>query len=152
MGTRLWLARYLPENSILTTQACWVDGSGNVYVAGTSQRDDFSNAATILKYAQITVSVEPDGTGLPGTFSLSQNYPNPFNPSTTIQFALPKSGRVELKVYNTLGQEVVTLVNEEKVAGIYSALWNAGGVASGVYFFRLQAGEFTQTRKLLLLK
>jgi hypothetical protein len=152
MGTRLWLARYLPENSILTTQACRVDVSGNVYVGGTSQRDDFSNAVTILKYGQITVSVGEEDLGLPVEFSLSQNYPNPFNPSTTIRFALPKSGHVELKIYNTLGQEVATLVNEEKVAGTYSMQWNASRVASGVYFYQLKAGEFSQTRKLLLLK
>ncbi len=151
-GSVLWLAGYSPENSLLATQACRVDASGNLYVAGTSQRSDFSNIATILKYAQITVSVGKDGSTLPGNYSLSQNYPNPFNPSTTIRFALPKSGHVELKVYNTLGQEVATLVNEEKTAGTYSAQWNAGSVASGVYFYRLRSGEYTETRKLLLLR
>jgi hypothetical protein len=89
---------------------------------------------------------------VPISYSLSQNYPNPFNPSTTIRFALPKSGHVELKVYNTLGQEVATLVNEEKTAGTYSAQWNASSVASGVYFYRLKAGEYNETRKLLLMK
>ncbi len=151
-GSLEWLAEYHPENSVLVTQACKVDAAGNLYVAGTSQRGDFSNAATILKYAQITVSVGEGESTLPGSYSLSQNYPNPFNPSTTIRFALPKNGHVELKVYNTLGQEVATLVNEEKTAGTYSAQWNAGSVASGVYFYRLRSGEYTETRKLLLLR
>jgi hypothetical protein len=151
-GSRLWLAKYLLENSTLTTQACRVDASGNLYVAGTSQRDDFSNSATVLKYAQVAVSVAEGNEALPNSYSLDQNYPNPFNPSTTIRFALPKSGHVELKVYNTLGQEVVTLANEEKVAGTYSAQWNAGSIASGLYFYRLKAGEYSETKKLLLLK
>jgi hypothetical protein len=102
-----------------------------------------------ISYEQ-TVGV--GGQEEPLQFTLGQNYPNPFNPSTTIRFTLPKSGHVELKVYNTLGQEVATLVNEEKNVGTYSAQWNAGNVASGMYFYRLKAGEYTQIRKLLLLK
>jgi hypothetical protein len=95
---------------------------------------------------------ETTSGSIPCRFTLEQNFPNPFNPSTTIRFALPKSGHVELKVYNTLGQVVATLVNEEKVAGTYAAEWNVGSVASGVYYYRLQAGEFTQTKKLILLR
>jgi hypothetical protein len=83
---------------------------------------------------------------------LLQNYPNPFNPSTTIKYDLPKDLRVTLKVFNVLGQEVATLVNEEQKAGYRSVEWNAAGVASGVYFYRLDAGSFTSVKKLLLLK
>ena len=96
-----------------------------MYVAGITQREDFSTDITLVKYSQVTVSVKEGGSEIPLSYSLEQNYPNPFNPSTTIRFALPKSGHVELKIYNTLGQEVATLANEEKIAGTYSARWNA---------------------------
>jgi hypothetical protein len=105
----------------------------------------------------LTVTYTPlatvhNGSTAPTTFSLLQNFPNPFNPSTTIQFTLPKSGHVELKIYNMLGQEVATLVNEQRVAGTYSAQWNANSVASGVYFYRLISGEHTSMQKMILAK
>jgi len=85
-------------------------------------------------------------------FSLAQNYPNPFNPSTTIQFSLSKSGDVTLKIYNLLGEEVKTLVNEYKEIGNHSVLFNANNLASGIYFYRLQAGSFVETKKMILIK
>jgi hypothetical protein len=85
-------------------------------------------------------------------FVLSQNYPNPFNPSTTISYDLPKSANVSLTIYNTLGQLVATLVDERKMAGSYQVSWNASYVPSGIYFYRLQAGEFVETKKLVLIK
>jgi hypothetical protein len=102
--------------------------------------------------SEMITSVERLSTDLPTHFSLEQNYPNPFNPSTTIKYEIPVESRVSLKVFNILGQEVVTLVNEEQKAGYKSVEWNAANVASGVYFYRLQAGDFTASRKLLLLK
>ncbi|MBU1298275.1 MAG: T9SS type A sorting domain-containing protein, partial [Bacteroidetes bacterium] len=87
----------------------------------------------------IRVSVNEIGSGIPDDYSLSQNYPNPFNPTTTINFSIPKSGLVTLKVYNILGQEVASLVNEEMKAGNYRVNFNANGLASGVYFYKLQA-------------
>jgi hypothetical protein len=92
------------------------------------------------------------GTQLPKEFALSQNYPNPFNPSTTIKYDLPVDTRVSLKLFNILGQEVLTLVNEEQKAGYKSVEWNASNVASSVYFYRIQAGDFVASKKLLLLK
>ena len=86
------------------------------------------------------------------SFKLSQNYPNPFNPSTTINFVVPYQTRVTLKVYNVLGSEVATLVNGEKPAGSYNVTFNAGNLASGVYFYQLQAGNFIATKKLMLVK
>lgn len=85
-------------------------------------------------------------------YALEQNYPNPFNPSTTIRYNLPNASHVSLKLFNTLGQEVATLVSEGQEAGYKSVEWNASGFASGIYFYRLQAGEFVQTRRLLLLR
>ena len=101
---------------------------------------------------------------IPGRFELSQNYPNPFNPKTTIRFSIPFLGsnhprgtagaglHVTLKVYDVLGQEIATLVNEARGPGTYSVGWSAEGLASGLYLYRLQVGEFTQTRKLTLVK
>jgi hypothetical protein len=115
-----------------------MSGKGSVTLANSSLR---------------RFSVKLVGGGeLPKEFALSQNFPNPFNPSTTIKYDLPLDTRVSLKVFNILGQEVATLVNEEQKAGYRSAEWNAGNVASGVYFYRLEAGHFTQVRKMLLTK
>ena len=89
---------------------------------------------------------------VPGTYSLDQNYPNPFNPSTSIRFAVPVARHAVLKVYDILGQEVATLVDDRIVAGSHVVRWNPDGLASGVYLYRLEAGGFTASRTLLLLK
>jgi len=86
------------------------------------------------------------------TYALRQNYPNPFNPSTQIQFAIPKQSNVELKIFNLLGQEVASLVHETLSAGNHSVTFDARGLASGVYFYRLKAGDFTATKSMMLLK
>jgi hypothetical protein len=85
-------------------------------------------------------------------FELEQNYPNPFNPGTTIKYKLPQASLVNLKVYNVLGQEVATLVDESQPAGIHAVQFDGSGLSSGVYFYRLSAGDFVQTRKLMLLR
>ena len=89
---------------------------------------------------------------VPTSFALEQNYPNPFNPLTVISYRLPVVSRVDLAIYNTLGQKVATLVSERQAAGIHRYLWDASGLASGVYLYRLQAGEFVQVRKLILMQ
>jgi hypothetical protein len=88
----------------------------------------------------------------PATFALDQNYPNPFNPSTTIRYDLPRTAIVSLRVYDVLGREVAVLVNEVKEAGRYNAKFDARNMASGFYVYRLQAGNFNQTRKMLVVK
>ncbi|MGD8777654.1 MAG: T9SS type A sorting domain-containing protein [Ignavibacteria bacterium] len=85
-------------------------------------------------------------------YNLDQNYPNPFNPTTTINYQIPETGNVTLKVYDVLGREVKTLVNETQKAGIYEVGFNASNLASGIYIYRLQAGEFTSIKKLMLMK
>ena len=89
---------------------------------------------------------------LPGEFSLEQNYPNPFNPSTTLRYEIPEGSFVILKVYDVLGNEIVTLVNEEKPAGTYKLTWNAANLPNGVYFYTLSTGNFLSTKKMVLLK
>lgn len=100
----------------------------------------------------ILTSVAATSVSIVTEFKLMQNYPNPFNPNTTIRYTIPKASRVTLKVYNVLGQEVATLVNEEKFAGSHEIHWNANKLSSGVYFYRLKAGSFTSIKKMLLLK
>jgi hypothetical protein len=98
------------------------------------------------------VSVEKVASGIPERFVLAQNYPNPFNSSTTIQFALPIASHVSIKVYNELGVEVATLVDKHLPPGEYKTTWNAADIASGVYLYRIQAGDFVETKKMLVLK
>ncbi len=101
----------------------------------------------------LTAVVEKVSQEVPASFQLDQNYPNPFNPSTTISFALTLSGRVSLKVYNVLGQEIATLLDEVKSAGSYTATFDAARLSSGVYFYRLSAGAgYSQTKKMILMK
>ena len=88
----------------------------------------------------------------PALLSIAGNYPNPFNPSTKIIYTISELSKVILKVFNLLGEEVTTLVNEEKIAGNYSIEFNAASLPSGVYFYQLKAGEYTSVKKMILLK
>jgi hypothetical protein len=92
------------------------------------------------------------GKVVPREFALFQNYPNPFNPVTEIRFDLPEAARVELKIFNSLGQLVSTLIDENRAAGSHSVSWDASGVASGVYIYQLRAGSFTDSKKMVLMK
>lgn len=102
-------------------------------------------------YQEVLTSVRISDN-LPDGFTLEQNFPNPFNPSTTIQYNIPKTEMVVLKIYNILGQEVKTLVNEEQIAGTYQAVFDASHLASGVYFYRLTAGDYVEVKKMMFLK
>jgi hypothetical protein len=148
--------------------------SGNIYTATVPQnlsegfvslkvlaKDAFNNKLEYVVDPAFYFGKGPNAVVMPHgvldnkiltVFSLNQNYPNPFNPATTISFTLPSKSFVSLKVFDLLGREVATLVNEQKSAGTYTQKWNAANVSSGIYFYRLQADKFTETKKLLLLK
>jgi S-formylglutathione hydrolase FrmB len=98
------------------------------------------------------LDIDETSAQMPTLFELRQNYPNPFNGQTTISFSIPRSTYATLKIFSTLGQKIATLVSKDLTPGTYSTEWNANNVASGIYFYRLQAGDFTQTRKLILLQ
>jgi hypothetical protein len=101
---------------------------------------------------RIVITDVDEKVHLPLRFGLSQNYPNPFNPATVIRYSLPVTSYVMLKMYNVLGQEVATLVNAEMKPGSYEVTWDASGMASGVYLYRLTAGSFVETKKLVLMR
>ena len=125
-----------------------MDGDGDIDVLSASSGDD-----KIAWYRNDgVVSVESISNEIPIEFSLNQNHPNPFNPSTNIQFSLPQSSYVTLEVFNTLGERVGVLASEELSAGTYNYSWDASNLTSGIYFYKLQAGEFVETKKMMLLK
>ncbi|MBE0572745.1 MAG: T9SS type A sorting domain-containing protein [Ignavibacteriaceae bacterium] len=97
-------------------------------------------------------SVEENNSSVPLDYVLFNNYPNPFNPSTIIRYSIPNQSKVVIKVYDILGKEIETLVNETKPVGIYELTWNAASLPSGVYYYQLRAGDFIQVKKMMLLK
>lgn len=121
-----------------------VNLQSGIYNYRLSQQD-FNGTHRIVGELTVHFSV-------PEQFVLEQNYPNPFNPSTTINFSIPASGLVTLKVFNALGSEVATLVNEQKEPGSYQVEFEADNYSTGIYFYNLQAGNFVETRKMLLMK
>jgi sugar lactone lactonase YvrE len=110
----------------------------------------YSNLVDFILITPVHVD-EPYGQAA-SVFSLRQNYPNPFNPATIIRYSIPHSSQVQIKVYDILGNEIETLVNEEKSAGTYELTWNAANLSSGVYFYQLKAGSYLQTKKMILLR
>jgi len=126
-----------------------LDGLGNVYVYGTSGSATCADDFVTIRYTQVSSAVEGDvlATGM-----LNESRPNPFNPETTIAFELARAQRVTLKVYDLAGREITTLVDADLTAGPYRQTFRADGLASGTYLCRLQAGDFTATKKLLLVR
>jgi len=117
---------------------------------GTLDRFRASNAQQ--DWVLNVTDVKDDYDNLPQNYSLFQNYPNPFNPSSIIRYDLPKEGMVSIKIYDMLGREVKTLVNEYKSVGSYNIEFNANNLTSGIYFYHLQTSDFSQTKKLILMK
>jgi len=152
-GAESWLTRFNEwGNPDDATTAIAVEPDGIIWSAGTSSFMSDQHIYTVLKYEQDQVVSVTEGEQLPSKTRLFQNFPNPFNPTTHLRFEVPGSGAVSLKVYDLLGREVATLVDEVRAAGNYEVRFDAAGFASGVYLYRLQAGDFVQTRTMLLLK
>jgi uncharacterized delta-60 repeat protein len=175
-GKREWLMRfnsYADSTDVAYDMA--VSAAGNVYVAGASigwksGNLDFMTVKYVPRETSFALSQSASsdqdeafgdgaGAGLPATFDLAQNFPNPFstrgtfgNPSTAIHFAMPTAGRVRLAIYNLRGELVRTVVDGERAAGYHRVTFNARGLASGTYFYRLESGDFVSTRKMILQK
>jgi hypothetical protein len=128
-----------------------IDGKGNVIIAGYTNQAGHNEDFMAVKYSQ-TVGVAQVSSHIPERFSLSQNYPNPFNPVTNIEFKIAESGFVSLKVFDLLGKEVASLVGSILTSGFYKYDFDASGLPSGVYFYQLSAGDFTETRKMNVVK
>lgn len=134
-----------------------VNGDGaNDWAVGASAWGDSAEGKVYIYAGEVVTSVEKDPLGIAESYSLGQNYPNPFNPSTSIKFSLTKANHVVLKLYNILGKEVATLINENYSPGQYTYVFNTNEIgkqlASGTYFYRLTAGSFVSTKKMILLK
>ena len=156
-GDTLWTEKWDypmdgPYYGIVTSvEDGFFDNNGTLITAGYAQVGPSNMISFIKKYSfNITPVTEPKP--IPTEFQLSQNYPNPFNPTTTISYNLPQRTNVTLKVYNVLGQEVRTLVSGGQSIGSHSVQFDGSNLPSGVYFYRLQAGTFTETKKLTVLK
>ncbi len=108
--------------------------------------------SNIFQFVTTCTGIGDPGSKIPDEFILYQNYPNPFNPATTISFGLPKYELVRLVVYNINGKEIVELINESKPAGNYSVVFEADYLPSGIYFYSINAGDFNETKKMVLLK
>jgi hypothetical protein len=128
------------------------DEHGNVFIVGERTGNDYSTTPFVVRLSRFGLSitdVSPE-TG-PDRFALHQNYPNPFNPQTRIAYSVGSPQSTVVRVYDVLGREIATLVNERKEAGTHIVTWDASGLPSGVYFYRLTAGSFSETRKLMLV-
>lgn len=159
VGTgRLYISSNTPIYTVAEVPISYSSSANpdTIHFSFISSFNESSSAGTLFYVDDISLDSGPAGIDDHNQssicFVLDQNYPNPFNPSTTISYSLPTTDMVQLKIFNILGQEVTTLVNEEKPSGSYELNWDAVNLPSGVYIYRLQAGSFVQTRKMILMK
>jgi len=140
--------------TVLTGSSNKIAGTvGQSLIGNTGNQSNFIKSGFWEQANGLITDVEvPYNKTIPKEFKLFQNYPNPFNPSTTIQFSLPKESFTKLEIFNALGEKVSTLVSEMLSPGVYKYKWDAYRFSSGVYFYRIIADNFVQTKKLLLLK
>ena len=145
----------MPSFTFATTDSFFLDTTitgQEIHFYRISSFDESGNESPFSNVvSNMVVGIADEGT-IPVSYTLYQNYPNPFNPVTSINYILPKESNTTLTIYNLLGREVAKLVNRVQPAGVYSVKWNASNVSTGVYFYKLQSGDFLQTRKMLLLK
>ncbi len=154
------LPQYQITNSVIGSGGNIISNSNNgivctvgeSFIGKTSNTINQNQIGFWYAYQQTTITDVENEETIPTVFKLEQNYPNPFNPSTRIKFAVPEKSNVLIKVYDILGSEVATLVNEEMDAGWYENNFNAAGLSSGVYLFRMEAGNFISTKKMIYLR
>jgi uncharacterized delta-60 repeat protein len=150
-GSPVWLQTYNgPTNNTDEARSVGIDGSGFVYVAGGS-RSATGNDYAIIKYAH-PIGIQTISSETPENFSLGQNYPNPFNPVTNIKLQIPSGGVVKVTVFDISGREVAELVNRNLSAGTYNVDFDASHLASGTYFYKMETKEFTEVKKMVLVK
>lgn len=128
----------------------FLDDSSNVWTGSNGLVEFTGNS--FLRYNLSIIAGIDNNENIPGTYFISQNYPNPFNPSTEIEYQIPKESFVVIKIYDSIGREVRTLVNKDKPAGNYRVTFNATSLSSGVYFYRITAGSYTSVKKMILMK
>lgn len=146
-GLQQWIIDYNdPFNKGDCATSILIDKTNSILISGFSY-----NSMVTIKYTQL-MSVNPISKYLPNQSELKQNYPNPFNPVTTIKYDIPKEMKVTIKIYDLIGKEVATLVNEMKQPGYYEAKFNGNNLASGVYFYKIEAGDFIAVKKMVLMK
>lgn len=143
---------YIPSSPLSAFNGLTVNGLWVLAVADMAGADQGTLRAWCLTLTYQTLLGGIGTLEIPNYYSLSQNYPNPFNPSTTIKFSVPKADLVKLKVYDVLGREVAVLVNELKQPGFHTVDFNASNLASGIYFYKIEAGDFTAVKKLMVVK
>ncbi len=157
-GNAMGFVQRLANNNTLI---CWgatnptiteIRSDGTKELELTFDQGVFSYRAFRYTWGDSILTGIPGNNTIPKAYSLSQNYPNPFNPATKIKYEIPKDGFVTIAVYDVLGQEVTRLVNAQRKAGSYEENWDASNYTSGVYFYKIQSGDFTQTKKMILIK
>ncbi|MCI0449358.1 MAG: SBBP repeat-containing protein [Chlorobi bacterium] len=152
IGAQKWIARFNSSgNNEDIANSIAVNAAGDVYIAGRSKLSSYDFEVTTIKYSQV-IGIEPVSGSIPKSFLLHQNFPNPFNPTTQIKFDLPKQSFVRLIVYDASGRKVSTLVNSRFNPGSYLYEWIADSYPSGIYFYKLTAEGYVQTKKMVLVK
>lgn len=161
-GNDIWLIRINPNGDTLWTKTFGNSGydcgysvqqtndGGYIIVGSIGNSGD--NDVCLIKVAPDVTAIDEMAQAVVSNYRLKQNHPNPFNPTTTIEFSIPQSNFVTLKIYNMLGEEVSTLVSEKLAVGNYKYDWPASGLASGVYLYRIQAGNYIEAKKMILLR
>jgi hypothetical protein len=158
VGIGIWSVAYLDSTSRYGAgESLTLDNNLNVIVTGVLGGNGYTSDIVTVKYNQLAGIIRISDN-YPVRFLLNQNYPNPFNPSTTIQFSIPPSKgdrgmtSVKLIIYDVLGREVATLINQQMQPGSYSVDWDASNYPSGIYFYKLEAGDNVQSKKMVLIK
>lgn len=152
-GNKGYISRSTDGGNTWINLPAYGTGTVNLNAVASTEANSFivGDNGLILKGDNL-IAVTPISTEVPTNFSLSQNYPNPFNPTTNINFAVKEAGVVKMYIFNSIGQEVAVLVNEHFAAGTYTVDFNAGSLTSGIYFYRMVAKNFTETKKMVLVK